>query len=120
MNTFAKVALVTAVAVGTAGAGGFVASRMLGQNLFEKKLEHLAKNPNISYENLEKSFDTRKDKITVKSKDPYAVINEYEFIIDTRFKHLNLNIYFCYFSFVFCYMSSTICIINIIITQIKN
>lgn len=100
MNTFAKVALVTAVAVGTAGAGGFVASRMLGQNLFEKKLEHLAKNPNISYENLEKSFDTRKDKITVKSKDPYAVIKEYEFTIDTKFAldgfHSDFNINYDY------------------------
>lgn len=86
MKVVSKIAIVAAAAVGTAAVGSYVGARIIGHSVFEKKIEQLtAKNSNVTHENLEKTFSTRKDKITVKKNNPNVPIPEYEIVMETRF-----------------------------------
>ena len=78
MKTITKLAL-TAVAAGiTVASAAQPVSVYAGQKTFEETLNKMSSNPNVSYENVEKGYSDRKDKIVVKvdlnDEKPYEIV----------------------------------------------
>lgn len=84
MGITSKIIITAAAAVVTVAVAAKPASAYFGQTYYEKQLNRLSEHDNFSYRNVEKSFGSRKDVITV-VQDANGIRSEFVFNVSTEF-----------------------------------